>query len=167
MSMKKNPASHRYVVRIGEYIPYIGTFKLWTFKDVNLCFIIIRHEWNCSLPFIFYCWRSFSSTKSHTFSLLHSVTLLVCPLDANPFMPVVLLLFNHWVVYDSFVTLMDWAHQTFPRKEYWSGLPFPSPGDLPDPGIKGASPALMGRFFTIEPPGKPNVVLYYYTFPGK
>ena len=55
----------------------------------------------------------------------------------------------------------------FPREEYWSGLPFPSPGDLPDPGIKRVSPALIGRFVTIEPPGKPNVVLYYCTFPDK
>ena len=45
----------------------------------------------------------------------------------------------------------------FPRQEYWSGLPFPSPGDLPDPGIKLISPALAGRFFTTEPPGKPIV----------
>ncbi|ELR60425.1 hypothetical protein M91_18992, partial [Bos mutus] len=39
----------------------------------------------------------------------------------------------------------------FPRQEYWSGLPFPTPGDLPDPGIKPASlvsPALAGGFFT-------------------
>ena len=39
----------------------------------------------------------------------------------------------------------------FPKQEYWSGLPFPVPGDLPDPGIKPmslASPALAGRFFT-------------------
>ena len=39
----------------------------------------------------------------------------------------------------------------FPRQEYWSGLPFPPPGDLSDPGIKPlslASPALAGRFFT-------------------
>ena len=46
----------------------------------------------------------------------------------------------------------------FPRQEYWSGLPFPSPGDLLDPGIKLVSPAFpafVGRFFTIEPPGKP------------
>ena len=42
----------------------------------------------------------------------------------------------------------------FSRQEYWSGLPFPSPGGLPDPGIKPASPALAGRFFTAEPPGK-------------
>ena len=44
----------------------------------------------------------------------------------------------------------------FPRQEYWSGLPFPSPGDLPDPEIKLMSPALAGRFFTTEPPGKPG-----------
>ena len=35
----------------------------------------------------------------------------------------------------------------FSRQEYWSGLPFPSPGDLPDPGIEPRSPALLGRFF--------------------
>ena len=44
----------------------------------------------------------------------------------------------------------------FPRQEDWSGLPFPSPGDLPDPGIKPASPTLAGSFFTTEPPGKPR-----------
>ena len=46
----------------------------------------------------------------------------------------------------------------FHRQEYWSGLPFPTPEDLPDPGIKPvspASPALAGRFFTTEPPEKP------------
>ena len=42
-----------------------------------------------------------------------------------------------------------------PRLEYWSELPFPSPGDLPDPGIKPESPALAGGFFTTEPPRKP------------
>ena len=36
----------------------------------------------------------------------------------------------------------------FLRQEYWSGLPFPPPGDLPDPGIKPVSPALAGEFFT-------------------
>ena len=39
----------------------------------------------------------------------------------------------------------------FPRQEYWSGVPFPSPGDFPDKGIQPASPALAGRFFTAEP----------------
>ena len=41
----------------------------------------------------------------------------------------------------------------FPRQEYWSGLPFPSPGDLSDPGIEPKSPALAGLFYTTEPPG--------------
>ena len=36
----------------------------------------------------------------------------------------------------------------FPRQENWSGLPFPSPGDLPNPGIEPESPTLAGRFFT-------------------
>ena len=43
----------------------------------------------------------------------------------------------------------------FPRQDYWSGLPFPSPGDLPNSGIESGSPVLAGRFFTVEPPGKP------------
>ena len=52
----------------------------------------------------------------------------------------------------------------FSRQEYWSRLPFPSPGDLPDPGIKAASPvspALAGEFFTTEPPGKPQYPRYF------
>ena len=48
--------------------------------------------------------------------------------------------------YPALATLWTVAHQAplsmgFPRQEYWSGLPFPSPGDLPDPGIKSTSPA--------------------------
>ena len=46
-------------------------------------------------------------------------------------------------------------------QEYWRGLPFPSPGDLPNPRIKlpsQVSPALAGRFFTAEPPEKPNCI---------
>ena len=41
----------------------------------------------------------------------------------------------------------------FSRQEYWSGLPFPSPGDLPDPGIEHRSPALQADALTSEPPG--------------
>ena len=47
----------------------------------------------------------------------------------------------------------------FSKQEYWSGLPLPSPGDLPDPNIEPVSPALAGGFFTIEPPGKPFIFL--------
>ena len=45
----------------------------------------------------------------------------------------------------------------FPKQEYWSGLPFPTPWDLSDPEIEPASPALAGRFFTSAPPGKPTI----------
>ena len=60
------------------------------------------------------------------------------------------------------------AHQVplsmkFPREEYSSGLPFPFPGDLADPGIKPTSPALAVRFFPTEPPGKPiNYIMDIY-----
>ena len=43
----------------------------------------------------------------------------------------------------------------FPRQEYWRDLPFPSSGDICDPGIESVSPALAGRFFTTELPGNP------------
>ena len=46
-----------------------------------------------------------------------------------------------------------------PRQEHWGGLPFPPPGDLPDPGIEPRSPeplALAGGFFATESPGKPH-----------
>ena len=61
-----------------------------------------------------------------------------------------------------FATPWTVAHQAppsmgFSRQEYWSGLPFPSPGDLPDPGIKPRSPALEADALTSEPPGKPIV----------
>jgi len=50
----------------------------------------------------------------------------------------------------------------FSRHEYWSGLAFPSPGDLPDSGVEATtlmSPALAGRSLPLAPPGKPHAVL--------
>ena len=57
-----------------------------------------------------------------------------------------------------FVTTWTVAHQAppsmeFSRQEYWSGLPFPSPEDLPDPGIEPGSPALQADALPSEPPG--------------
>ena len=59
-----------------------------------------------------------------------------------------------------FVTPWTVAYQAsqsmeFSREEYWSGLPFPSPGDLPDPEIKPGSPTLQADALTSAPPGKP------------
>ena len=47
----------------------------------------------------------------------------------------------------------------FSRQEYWSVLPFPSPGDLPDPGIELASPTLQADSLPTEPPGKPSILV--------
>ena len=63
-----------------------------------------------------------------------------------------------------FVTPWTVAHQAPPsmgfyRQKYWSGLPFPSPGDLPDPGIKPRSPALQADALWSEPPGKSHIYL--------
>ena len=61
--------------------------------------------------------------------------------------------------------LGSFVHGIFSRPEYWSGWPSPPPGALPDPGIKPtstslAAPALAGRFFTTEPPWKPQSQTY-------
>ena len=50
----------------------------------------------------------------------------------------------------------------FPKQQYQSGLPFPSPEYLPNPGIKPMSPPLIGGCFTTEPPGEPNSCNYRY-----
>ena len=51
----------------------------------------------------------------------------------------------------------------FSRQQYWNGLPFPSPGDLPDPGIEAGSPTLQADASPSEPPGK----LVRERYPGK
>ena len=69
-----------------------------------------------------------------------------------------------------FVTPWTAAHQAplsmgFHRQEYWSGLPFPSPGDLPDPGIKPTSldlPPLAGRSLSTAPPRKPQMCVFHH-----
>ena len=52
----------------------------------------------------------------------------------------------------------------FSRQEYWSGLPLPSPGDLPDLEIKPGSPALQSNSLPSEPPGKPQYLTKYFCF---
>ena len=68
------------------------------------------------------------------------------------------------VMSDSLQPQVTVAHQALPsmafsRQEYWSGLPFSTPEDLPYPGIELVSPALAGRFFTTVQPGKSYVHL--------
>ena len=71
---------------------------------------------------------------------------------------------RHFSYFQLFATPWTVAHQFplsmgFSRQEYWRGMPFLSPGDLPDPGIELESPALAGRVFTPEPPGSPQAWL--------
>ena len=65
-----------------------------------------------------------------------------------------------------FATPWAGAHQAplsmkFSRQEHWGGIPFPTLGDLPDPGIELASAAPTGRFFTTEQPGKHIYVIWF------
>ena len=53
----------------------------------------------------------------------------------------------------------DWSPPGSSAQEYWNGLPFPPPGDLPNPGIKPVSAALAGGFLTTEPLGKPRCIM--------
>ena len=74
-------------------------------------------------------------------------------------------IFMHACVFSCVLTLLQ-PHRlqptkslhpwVFSRQEYWSGLPFCSPGDLPNPGIEPTSPTLAGGFFATELPGKPK-----------
>ena len=82
-------------------------------------------------------------------------------------------LFCEWVKSLSrvrlFVTPWTVAHQAppsvgFSRWEYWNGLPFPSPGDLPDPGIEPRSSTLQADALTSEPPGSPILCLLLNTW---
>ena len=68
------------------------------------------------------------------------------------------------VMSDSLIPPWNVAHQAplsvgFSTQEYWIGFPFPSPGDLPNPGIETKTPMVAGGFFTTEPPGKPSTTV--------
>ena len=72
-----------------------------------------------------------------------------------------MLLLSHFIRVQLCATPQTAAHQAplsmgFSRQEYWSGQPFPSPGHLPNPGIKPRSPALQEDSLPSEPPGKPK-----------
>ena len=71
------------------------------------------------------------------------------------------------LVTQSCLTLCDPMHQIlvsmeFSRQEYWSGEPFPCPGDLPNPGIKPGSLAFQADSLPSEPPGKPQITIYQW-----
>ena len=87
-----------------------------------------------------------------------SWTLLFCPLKVKvKSLSRIRLFATPWTI----------AHQALPsmgfsRQEYWSGLPFPSPGDLPDSGIKPGSPALQADTLPSKPPGPPISTFIFF-----
>ena len=103
---------------------------------------------------------NFSNLNHNEYSLL--LTLVYCVFFKKPFRG---LCFRHVHAWSRshvqlLVTPQSVAHQApvpmgFPMQENWSALLLPSSGDLTDPRIEPASPALAGRVFAIEPPGKP------------
>ena len=102
---------------------------------------------------------SFSISPSNEYYYLQKFMTLNIELQIT-----ILLFFSHRVVSDSFVTPWTVALQVslcmkFPRQEYLRRFPFPSLRDLPDSGIKAASPAMAGGFFTTEPGGKHQIAI--------
>ena len=79
-------------------------------------------------------------------------------------MLLLLLLFSHIQFFASpwTITLQASLSMPFSRQEYWNGKLFPTPGDLPDPGIKLTSPPLAGGFFITMPPGHKRAEILLY-----
>ena len=105
--------------------------------------------------------------------------LLFCSFHTAPLhvllgLHLILLLFEKWMLSHFshvrlFATLWIVVRQAplsmgFSRQEYWSGLPFPSPGDLPNLGIEPRSPSLQADSLPSESPGKPNLSNGIYLF---
>ena len=114
-----------------------------------VCEIIIFIFRTVPITYSFSCWETFPSVAAGKISLRQQVA----------FISGQSLLLHHSIVW-LFVTPWTVVCQAplfkqFSRQEYWSGLPFPSPGDLPNPGAEPMSVTLAGRFLPTEPPGKP------------
>ena len=82
-----------------------------------------------------------------------------CQRQKQNLMPCLTLFAMLWTIAHLAPLLME-----FPRQEYWNGFPFPSPGNLPDPGIKPGSPTLQVDSLPSEPPGKPMLFLHILYF---
>ena len=110
-------------------------------KPTLLCFVGVII--NCHHSLVDNFAISFKFLKTFTFVVISPWLRLYCMWCISH-----LLLFSHSIMPTSLrppwtVALQAPLSMGFSRQEYWSGLPFPSPGDLPDPGIKPVSPALQ------------------------
>ena len=119
---------------------------------------------------IFLCNSSFCFQFCFQYSTLSDIINIATPVSFNQ-----CLVSKHAQSFSRvclFITSWTITRQTplsmeFSRKEYWSGLPFPPPGDLPDSGIKLTclvSPALLGGVYTTEAPGKPHCLVQCMVF---
>ena len=109
-------------------------------------FTISSHPRWCRLTATYICFRFFRSSLSLVVSDFFPLNFTCCCLVAK--------------LCPTLCNPMDCQaplSMRFPRQDYRSGLLFPSPGDLPNPGIEPWSPALAGGFFSAEPPGKPKL----------
>ena len=104
------------------------------------------------LPIVFSCLFIINYCQTIDFSLLQVTCFTFC---------VCVLVTQLWVAWATPQTVACKAPlcMEFSRQEYWSGQPFPSPGDLPNPGIEPKSPAVQVDSFSSEPPGKPRLYL--------
>ena len=157
--------------------------NLWLLDSANWYFL-------CLFPHDdFWCCLSLLITVPHDYSFFPSLFWPYCVCNKTSQLTFWDKLVYEWVsewsrsVVSDSATPWTVAHQDppsmgFSRQEYWSGLPFPSPGDLPNPGIEPRSPALQADALTSEPPGKPWCMdiskytfitlftVYYVTSPG-
>ena len=141
--------SHIQVVLIVLLILYLKLPQIFFFRFLFLYIAVIKvtqpEFFICSMV-VWYCCVLSKVVKEFLFSLM-----------------IYLYVLSHFRHVQLFATLWTVAHQAplamgFSRQEYWSGLPCPPSGDLPDPGIEPASlmsPTLAGGFLPLAPPGKP------------
>ena len=123
----------------------VRTRSAWEKETRSTCFRIRNSSqtWKENLVLLHI---TFHKTRKHTLQLRGLMVMCLCA----PLLSLVQLFVTLWTV-----GCQAPLSKAFFRKEYWSGLPFPSPVDLPDPGIKPMPLALAGRFFTTGPHRKP------------
>ena len=123
-------------------LPFSSPVDLVPTQGSNPCLLRLLH-----------CWQE---TQEILHLLSHKIKFIILTISSVQFENEMKLLSHVWL----FVTPWTVAYASppsmeFSRQECWSGLPFPSPGDLPNPGIEPGSPALQADALPSKPPGKP------------
>ena len=148
-----HPLQNKHVQTFLIIIPLLFNLFIPLYAHKTLALLVLNHEWNhCCFPTITSFAQLEVSIPSHRQTGLESVNFHCCALffiDAQQDLCTILFINTICEVAQSCLFATPWtvASQAplstgFSRQEYWSGLPFPSPGDLPIPGIKPGSPAL-------------------------